>query len=231
MVALPGRSRCARVSSVRLSTALCAWASWGLSAPAWAGADTSPQALATGFGVATVFGLAGLVVGLALAGRRQPAAPTPVVCVGPAPTVALPAELPAIVGRQVWCGGDSVTRSRAAAGLARALSVRGPVLFLPDSQRRAAALEQVRTAPGVRWLEPNRPDLDAVHVGLNTLRRQGSSVVVVDGPAALEDPDALAALLATADVPVILLLQGGTSPPEGLSSVVVSEALLAALGG
>ncbi len=196
--------------------------------PAWANPDTTPAAMATGFVVATIFALAGVVLGLGLAARKSRGGPEATVPAGP-PVTDWPDPLPQPCGRQVWQGGDGAGRSRAAAGLARLLAGRSGVLLLPAPAARAACLAGMGTAPGVRWLEPGRPDLDAVLAGVNTLAARGPSAVVVDGADALAAVDDLVALLEGAAVPVILLLEDGVAAPPGLVATRLSTEALGLL--
>jgi hypothetical protein len=216
---------------VRTPLSLTSLALWGVSPPAWASADTSTAALVAGFSVAAVFGLAGLVLGLVLSARRRAVPVEPLVAAGPPTPSAWPDGVPRVAGRQVWRGGDAAARSRAALAVSVRLAGRGPVLLLPDPAGRAAALAGVQTAPGVRWLEPNRPDAGAVYAGLNTLNAQGSSTVILDGASATADPETTRALLHDLGVPVVLLLEAGAAAPDGLAVTELSAAALAALTG
>jgi hypothetical protein len=196
---------------------------WVLPELAWAGPESAgtPEHIASLF-IAGVLAVAAFIITGAWVGRRQdvPEGPqTAGPCVGNAPW---PAGVPLVSGRQAWRMADADSRSQSAAELAVRLAQERPVLFLPAPEHRAEALKRVGTAPGVRWLEPVRPDASAVHAGLNTLDRQGSSILVIDGAGAIADPQALQGLFEDLRAPAILLLAGDKPAPTGLCVTEVS---------
>ncbi len=201
---------------MRVTSLLLWFALLTLPGPAWAGADTSPEALVAGLGVALLFGLAGFLIGQALDARRRAVVHEELVSVsarsgGPS----WPAGLPPVVGRQVWRLSHGEERSRFAVDCALRLGAMGPVLLLPDPGHRATALEAVRGTPGVRWLTGERPAAEEVLGGLKTLGRQGPAVVVVDGVAALSKETVLEGFLEDMAVPALVLLAKDTPAPTG----------------
>lgn len=182
-----------------------------------------------GLGVAVLFGLAGLAMGLGLSARWSGAPAEALVPAGPPVLPRWPPGVPRVAGRQVWQGGQAESRSAACVGLAVRLAGAGPVLLLPDPDRREGVLAQVQQAPGVRWMVSPRPDADGIRGALDGLRSQGGAALIVDGASATADPDTTRSLLETLDVAMVVLLAAGAAVPGGIAPHPLSDEDLADL--
>ena len=130
--------------------------------------------LGVGLGAATLLRRGRAFKGLASASGGAPEAP---------------GGLPPVLGRrQVWSVPEAADGVSATGAVVRCLADGFLVLLVPSPEGRAALQEEVDGRPGVMWLSTDQPMARDVARAAKHLASLGPVAVVVEGPAALEDP-------------------------------------------